>query len=329
MTPACRLDRKTADATKRAGLLSRFRASLWRHPGQCPVADRRRKGLDDAATLDMRNSGGHGRPARRGGGLRRFRLWLAPKRSTIVAGYVEPHCILAVGLGSHGFRRWVRPCPSRDAVAAELDRLGAVAALATWGRRRFTRQRPKMRVGSCRGPGTVPRLGTREVAAPEDCNERADGSRGLHRGLGGSVTPRHWTKLRRSKSTPTPTPAVFPSSFPPPRARAAVPAEPDKSSLARQSEAAKSRRGQATRCQGRAARHKGGRNLCQPLRPRASPWPLRPKSGACRARLPGWDSALRRRCGHLWGRHLGWFRPAGALGLGVRSSRPRESASGL
>ena len=62
-------------------------------------------------------------------------------------------------------------CPSGEAIAAELDRLDAAAALAALGSPEITIKDTKMHV-VLRGPdGSI--LGTREVAAPEACHERA------------------------------------------------------------------------------------------------------------------------------------------------------------
>ena len=62
-------------------------------------------------------------------------------------------------------------CPSGDAIAAELDRLDAAAALAALGSPEITIKDTKMHV-VLRGPdGSI--LGTREIAAPEACHERA------------------------------------------------------------------------------------------------------------------------------------------------------------
>jgi hypothetical protein len=62
-------------------------------------------------------------------------------------------------------------CPSGEAIAAELDRLGATSALAALGSPEITVKDEQMRV-VLRGPdGSL--LGTREVAAPEACSERA------------------------------------------------------------------------------------------------------------------------------------------------------------
>jgi hypothetical protein len=62
-------------------------------------------------------------------------------------------------------------CPSGEAIAAELDRLDAAAALAALGSPEITIKDTKMHV-VLRGPdGSI--LGTREIAAPEACHERA------------------------------------------------------------------------------------------------------------------------------------------------------------
>jgi hypothetical protein len=62
-------------------------------------------------------------------------------------------------------------CPSGDAIAAELDRLGAVAALAALGSPEVTVKDTKMHVVLRGQDGSM--LGAREVAAPETCSERA------------------------------------------------------------------------------------------------------------------------------------------------------------
>jgi len=62
-------------------------------------------------------------------------------------------------------------CPRADAIAAELDRLGAAAALAALGSPEVTVEDTKMHV-VLRGPDSS-KLGAREIAAPEACNERA------------------------------------------------------------------------------------------------------------------------------------------------------------
>jgi hypothetical protein len=62
-------------------------------------------------------------------------------------------------------------CPSADSVAAELDRLGAFAALAALGTPEVTIEGAKMHVVLRGHDGSI--LGSREVAAPEACHERA------------------------------------------------------------------------------------------------------------------------------------------------------------
>jgi hypothetical protein len=62
-------------------------------------------------------------------------------------------------------------CPSADAIAAELDRLGAVAALAILGSPEISVKDAKLHVVLRGQDGSM--LGAREVAAPEVCNERA------------------------------------------------------------------------------------------------------------------------------------------------------------
>jgi hypothetical protein len=62
-------------------------------------------------------------------------------------------------------------CPSQEAVEAELDRLGASAALAALGSLEVTVAGTKMRVSLLGRDGAI--MGTREVAAPEACHERA------------------------------------------------------------------------------------------------------------------------------------------------------------
>jgi hypothetical protein len=62
-------------------------------------------------------------------------------------------------------------CPSGDAIAAELYRLGAVAALATVGSPEVTVKDKTMQVVLRGQDGSM--LGAREVAAPEACSERA------------------------------------------------------------------------------------------------------------------------------------------------------------
>jgi hypothetical protein len=62
-------------------------------------------------------------------------------------------------------------CPSANAIAAELDRLGASAALAALGSPEVTVTDTKMQVVLRGQDGS--RLGAREIAAPEACNERA------------------------------------------------------------------------------------------------------------------------------------------------------------
>ena len=128
-------------------------------------------------------------------------------------------------------------CPSRDAVAAELDRLGAVAALANLGSPEITVKDTKMRVVLRGRDGST--LGTREVAAPEDCNERATVAAVFIAAWVGAWTTTPLDEAQAVKLDANPNPAVFPSSFPPPRARAAVPASPTSLPLREQSEAAK------------------------------------------------------------------------------------------
>lgn len=65
----------------------------------------------------------------------------------------------------------VAACPSEGAVAAELDRLGASAALAALGSPEVTVEGTKMRVVLRGLDGSV--MGAREVVAPEACRERA------------------------------------------------------------------------------------------------------------------------------------------------------------
>ena len=62
-------------------------------------------------------------------------------------------------------------CPSGDAVAAELDRLGATVALATLGSPEVTVDDTKMRIVLRGRDGSV--MGAREVTAPEACHQRA------------------------------------------------------------------------------------------------------------------------------------------------------------
>ncbi|HJX65535.1 MAG TPA: hypothetical protein VJ860_16465, partial [Polyangia bacterium] len=62
-------------------------------------------------------------------------------------------------------------CPSADAIATELDRLGATAALAALGSPEVTVKDTKMHVVLRGQDGSM--LGARDVAAPEACNERA------------------------------------------------------------------------------------------------------------------------------------------------------------
>jgi len=62
-------------------------------------------------------------------------------------------------------------CPSGEAIAAELDRLGAGAALAALGSSQVTIKDTKMHVVLRGRDGSL--LGDRDVAAPEDCSQRA------------------------------------------------------------------------------------------------------------------------------------------------------------
>lgn len=62
-------------------------------------------------------------------------------------------------------------CPSGDAIAAELDRLGSLAALASLGSPEVTVNDAKLYVVLRGQDGSM--LGARDVAAPEACNERA------------------------------------------------------------------------------------------------------------------------------------------------------------
>ena len=126
-------------------------------------------------------------------------------------------------------------CPSRDAVAAELDRLGAVAALANLGSPEITVKDTKMRVVLRGRDGST--LGTREVAAPEDCNERATVAAVFIAAWVGAWTTTPLDEAQAVKLDVNP--AVFPSSLPPPRARAADPASPTSLPLREQGEAAK------------------------------------------------------------------------------------------
>jgi hypothetical protein len=126
-------------------------------------------------------------------------------------------------------------CPSRDAVAAELDRLGAVVALANLGSPEITVKDTKMQVVLRGQDGSM--LGAREVAAPEDCNERATVAAVFIAAWVGAWTTTPLAEGQEAKLDANP--AVFPSSFPPPRARAADPASPTSLPLREQSEAAK------------------------------------------------------------------------------------------
>ena len=62
-------------------------------------------------------------------------------------------------------------CPSEQAVAAELERLGAAAALAELGSPEVTIEGTRMRVFFHGRDGSI--LGVREVIAPATCDERA------------------------------------------------------------------------------------------------------------------------------------------------------------
>lgn len=62
-------------------------------------------------------------------------------------------------------------CPSGDAVATELDHLGASAALAALGSPGVTVEGTKMRIVLRGWDGAI--MGAREVAAPDACHERA------------------------------------------------------------------------------------------------------------------------------------------------------------
>ena len=126
-------------------------------------------------------------------------------------------------------------CPSRDAVAAELDRLGAVAALANLGSPEITVKDTKMRVVLRGRDGST--LGAREVAAPEDCHERATVAAVFIAAWVGEWTTTPLAEAQAAKLEAKP--AVFPSSFSPPRPRAADPASPTSLPLREQSEAAK------------------------------------------------------------------------------------------
>jgi hypothetical protein len=61
-------------------------------------------------------------------------------------------------------------CPRADAVAVEIDRLGASAALAALGWPEVTVEGPRMHVVLRGRDGSL--MGSREVAAPEACDER-------------------------------------------------------------------------------------------------------------------------------------------------------------
>ena len=62
-------------------------------------------------------------------------------------------------------------CPSGEAVAADLDRLGASAALAALGSTEVTVEDAKMRIVLRGRDGSI--IGAREIAAPKACHERA------------------------------------------------------------------------------------------------------------------------------------------------------------
>jgi hypothetical protein len=128
-------------------------------------------------------------------------------------------------------------CPSGDAVAAELDRLGAVVALANLGSPEITVKDNKLQVVLRGQDGSM--LGAREVAAPEDCHERATVAAVFIAAWVGAWTTTPLAEAQAVKLDTNPNPAIFPSSFPPPRARTADPASPTSSPLREQGEPAK------------------------------------------------------------------------------------------
>ena len=128
-------------------------------------------------------------------------------------------------------------CPSGDAIAAELDRLGAMAALANLGSPEITAKDNKMQVVRRGQDGSM--LGAREVAAPEDCHERATVAAVFIAAWVGAWTTTPLAEAQAVKLDTNPNPAIFPSSFPPPRARTADPASPTSSPLREQGEPAK------------------------------------------------------------------------------------------
>ena len=94
-------------------------------------------------------------------------------------------------------------CPGEAAVAAELNRLGASAAVATLGSPEVTVDRTLMRVVLRDQNGSI--VGAREVAAPETCHERASVAAVFIAAWAGV-----WTTV------PSPTPASLPGPAPAP-----------------------------------------------------------------------------------------------------------------
>ena len=111
-------------------------------------------------------------------------------------------------------------CPSGEAIAAELDRLDAAAALAALGSPEITIKDTKMRV-VLRGPdGSI--LGTREIAAPEACHERATVAAVFIAAWVGE-----WTTAPMIEDQNTKRAASNPTAPARPRARAADPSRTD------------------------------------------------------------------------------------------------------
>jgi len=125
-------------------------------------------------------------------------------------------------------------CPRADAVAAELERLGATLALAALGSPEITVKDAQMQV-VLRGPdGSL--LGTREVAAPDDCDQRATVAAVFIAAWVGI-----WTTAPLAEGPQAEIPNPAPTGFPPAtaRPRRAVPALSPGLALREQGEVAK------------------------------------------------------------------------------------------
>jgi hypothetical protein len=113
-------------------------------------------------------------------------------------------------------------CPSGAAIAAELDRLGASAALTALGSSEITIKDTKMHVVLRGQNGSM--LGARDVAAPEACNQRAAVAAVFIAAWVGAWTTAPLAEGQDFKLEAPDHNAAFPSDVPRPRPRTADPA---------------------------------------------------------------------------------------------------------